>query len=151
VAKRNLASKTFTNKIVLGLSHHLQYVEPYKSRKRKWVQTKRGEEKGLSELKIDNTICSSCLIFRQYNNYQLLCILIGLVTLTFYFKVKLFIIWKEHMLSLDILLRVRRSSPPIKLTATIYWNIVEWRTWQMQFTQQTKQERIFTMLHKFIQ
>ena len=38
--------------------------------KRKWVQTKKGKEKGLSELKIDNNMCSSCLIFRQYNNYQ---------------------------------------------------------------------------------
>ena len=47
------------------------------------------------------------------------------VTLTFYFKVKLFIIWKENILFLGMLLRLRRSSPPIKLTATIYWNIVE--------------------------
>jgi hypothetical protein len=38
--------------------------------KRKRVQTKKGKEKGLSELKIDNNMCSSCLIFRQYNNYQ---------------------------------------------------------------------------------
>ena len=47
------------------------------------------------------------------------------VILIFYFKVKLFIIWKENILFLDMLLWVRRSSPPIKLTATIYWNIVE--------------------------
>ena len=30
----------------------------------------KGEGKGLSELKIDNNMCSSCLIFSQYNNYQ---------------------------------------------------------------------------------
>jgi hypothetical protein len=39
---------------------------------------KKGKEKGLSELKIDNNMCSSCLIFRQYNNYQCICMLIGL-------------------------------------------------------------------------
>ena len=32
---------------------------------------------------------------------------------------------KNNILLLDMLLWVCRSSPPIKLTATIYWNIVE--------------------------
>ena len=36
------------------------------------------EGKRLSELNIDNNMCSSCLIFRQYNNYQYICMLIGL-------------------------------------------------------------------------
>ena len=47
------------------------------------------------------------------------------VTLTFYFKVKLFIIWTENILFHDMLLRLLQTSPPIKLTATIYWDIVE--------------------------
>ena len=38
----------------------------------------KGKEKGLSELKIDNNMCSSYLIFRQYNIYQCICMLIGL-------------------------------------------------------------------------
>jgi hypothetical protein len=38
----------------------------------------KGEGKGLSELKIDNNMCSLCVIFRQYNNYQCICMLIGL-------------------------------------------------------------------------
>jgi hypothetical protein len=37
----------------------------------------KGEGEGLSELKIDNNMCSSCLIFRQYNNYQCICSLAG--------------------------------------------------------------------------
>ena len=41
---------------------------PFKARK--WVQTKRGKEKGLAELKRDNNMCSSCYIFRHCNNYQ---------------------------------------------------------------------------------
>jgi hypothetical protein len=38
----------------------------------------KGEGKGLSELNIDNNMCSLCVIFRQYNNYQCICMLIGL-------------------------------------------------------------------------
>ena len=38
----------------------------------------KGEGKGLSELKIDNNMCSLYVIFRQYNNYQCICMLIGL-------------------------------------------------------------------------
>ena len=36
----------------------------------------KGEGKDLTELKIDNNMCSSCLIFRQYINYQCICMLI---------------------------------------------------------------------------
>jgi hypothetical protein len=65
-----------------------------------------GKEKGLSGLNTDNNMRSSCLIFRQYNNYQ-------------------FIFWKENIIFLDMLLRVLQSFLQIKLSTTIYWNIVE--------------------------
>ena len=47
-------------------------------KKKKMNTDQNGKDKGLSELKIDNNMCSSCLIFRQYNNYQCICMLIGL-------------------------------------------------------------------------
>ena len=59
------------------------------------------------------------------NYWPLIYHMLLYVTLTVYFKVKLFIIWKENIIFLDMLLRVLQSFLQIKLSTTIYWNIVE--------------------------